>query len=97
VEWVTQTAGDGLGFDVLSFDDADDSEKLVEVKTTGLGGCFPFSVTATEVRCSEDQAAKFHLFRVFDFAHGPRVYVLSGSLRRVCRLEATVFRATIQS
>src|SRR5215472_12578005 len=53
VEWVTQTAGDGLGFDVLSFDDGDGSEKLVEVKTTGLGKYFPCSVTATEVRCSE--------------------------------------------
>jgi hypothetical protein len=96
VEWVTQTAGDGLGFDVLSFDDADDSEKLVEVKTTGLGKFFPFYVTANEVRCSEDQAERFHLFRVFDFAQSPRVYVLSGSLRRTCRLEATVFRATLQ-
>jgi hypothetical protein len=96
VEWVTQTAGDGLGFDVRSFDDADDSEKLVEVKTTGLGKFFPFYVTANEVRCSEDQAGKFHLFRVFDFAQSPRVYVLSGSLRRTCRLEATAFRATIQ-
>ena len=28
VEWVTQTVGDGLGFDILSFDDADDSEGL---------------------------------------------------------------------
>jgi hypothetical protein len=94
---VTQTVGDGLGFDVLSFDAADDSEKLVEVKTTGLGKFFPFYVTATEVRCSEDQAETFHLFRVFDFAQSPRVYVLSGSLRRTCRLEATVFRATRQT
>jgi hypothetical protein len=86
VEWVTQTAGDGLGFDVLSFDAADDSEKLVEVKTTGLGKFFPFYVTANEVRCSEDQPEKFHLFRVFDFAQSPRVYVLSGSLARACRL-----------
>jgi hypothetical protein len=89
VEWVTQTAGDGLGFDVLYFDDADDSEKLVEVKF------FPFYVTATEVRCSQDQAEKFHLFRVFNFAQRPRVYVLSGSLRCRCRLEPTAFRATI--
>jgi hypothetical protein len=80
----------------LSFDAAD-CEKLVEVKTTGLGQYFPFSVTATGVRCSEDQAAKFHLFRVFDFAHSPRVYVLSGPLRYACRLEATVFRATRQT
>lgn len=95
VRWVADEVGDGLGFDVLSFDDADESERLVEVKTTGLGKFFPFYVTATEVRCSEDVAEKFHLFRVFDFARTPRVYILTGSLRSTCRLEPTVFRATI--
>jgi hypothetical protein len=29
--------GGGLGCDVLSFDEADEAERLVEVKTTGLG------------------------------------------------------------
>ena len=87
--------GDGLEFDVLSYDDADESERLVEVKTTGLGKHFPFYVTTTEVRCSEDMTEKFHLFRVFDFARTPRVYILTGSLRTNCRLEPSVFRATI--
>ena len=41
-----------LGYDVLSFDDADESEKLIEVKTTGLGKFFPFFVTVNEVRCT---------------------------------------------
>lgn len=59
VEWVAETVGDGLGFDVLSFDDADDAERLIEVKTTGLGKSFPFLVAATEVRCSEDMARQF--------------------------------------
>jgi hypothetical protein len=95
VQWVAETIGDGLGFDVLSFDDADESEKLVEVKTTGLGKFHPFLVTVNEVRCSEDMAEKYCLFRVFDFARTPRVYILTGSLRSTCLLEPTVFRATI--
>jgi hypothetical protein len=95
VEWVAQTIGDGLGFDILSFDDADESEKLIEVKTTGLGKFFPFYVTINEVRCSEDMTEKFHLFRVFDFARTPRVYILIGSPRSTCRLEPTMFRAVI--
>jgi hypothetical protein len=95
VEWVAQTKGEGLGFDVLSFNDSDDSEKLIEVKTTSLGKFFPFYVTANEVRCSEDVPERFHLFRVFDFARMPRVYVLPGSLRLRCRLEPTLFRATL--
>ena len=54
VQWVAQTIGDGLGFDILSFDDADDSERMLEVKATVLGKFFPFYVTANEVRCSDD-------------------------------------------
>lgn len=95
VMWVAVEIGDGLGFDVLSFDDQDESEKLIEVKTTGLGKFFPFYVTGNEVRCSEDMAEQFHLFRVFDFGRMPRVYILTGSLKENCRLEPTQYRATI--
>jgi hypothetical protein len=94
VLWAAVEIGDGLGFDVLSFDDRDESEKLIEVKTTGLGKFFPFYVTGNEVRCSEDMADKFHLFRVFDFGRTPRVYILPGSLRANCRLEPTQYRTT---
>ena len=71
VEWVAETCGDGVGFDVLSFDETDDSEQFIEVKTTGLGKHFPFYVSANEVRCSEDCPERFRLYRVFDFAQEP--------------------------
>ncbi len=58
VQCVALEIGDGLGFDVLSFDDQDESEKLIEVKTTGLGKFFPYYVTSTEVRCSEDEEGR---------------------------------------
>ena len=96
VEWVAETIGDGLGFDVLSFDENDDSEWWIEVKTTGLGKHFPFYVTANEVRCSEDCPERFRLYRVFDFAREPRVYVVGGSLSRECRLEPVVYCASIR-
>ncbi len=62
VEWVADTRGDGLGFDVLSFDEHDDSELFVEVKTTGLGKFFPFYVSRNEVRCSEACPRQFNLY-----------------------------------
>ena len=34
VVWASETIGDGLGFDILSFDEADDSERMLEIKTT---------------------------------------------------------------
>jgi hypothetical protein len=95
VEWVSQTCGDGVGFDILSFDDADDSERYLEVKTTGLGKYFPFIVTDNEVRCSEDLAEQFELYRVFDFSRRPMVYVLTGALSKSCRLEAVQYRAVV--
>jgi hypothetical protein len=95
VEWVAETRGDGLGYDTLSFDDADGAERLIEVKTTALPKHIPFYVTANEVRCSEDRAEQFQLFRVFDFGRASRVYVLHGALTGNCHLEPTLFRATI--
>jgi hypothetical protein len=95
VEWLARTCGDGLGFDVLSFDEADDSEWLIEVKTTGQGKHFPFYVTATEVHCSEDCPSQFRLYRVFDFARNPRIFVVRGSLTQGCRLEPVVYRALL--
>ncbi len=95
VMWASRDIGDGLGFDILSFDEADDSEQMLEVKATSLGKFFPFYVTSNEVRCSEDIPEQYHVYRVFNFARSPRLYVLHGSLREVCRLEPVLFRAAI--
>jgi hypothetical protein len=95
VEWVAQTIGDGLGFDILSFDDADDSERMLEVKATGPGKSFPFYVTAYEVRCSADIPNQYHLFRVFDMGREARISILHGSLKILCQLEPVLFRAVI--
>jgi hypothetical protein len=95
VEWVAATCGDGVGFDVLSFDEDDDSERFIEVKTTGLGKHFPFYVTAKELRCSEDCPERFRLYRVFNFSREPRIYAIPGPLTRECRLEPVEYRASI--
>jgi Domain of unknown function (DUF3883) len=95
VQWVSRTIGDGLGFDILSFDDADDSERMLEVKATGLGKFFPFYVTTNEVRCSDDIPNQYILFRVFNMGREARIYILHGSLRVLCQLEPVVFRAVI--
>jgi hypothetical protein len=95
VVWAARDIGDGLGFDILSFDEADDSERMLEVKATGLGKFFPFYVTSNEVRCSEDLPQQYQLFRVFDFGRLPRLYILHGSLRELCQLEPVLYRAVI--
>ena len=95
VQWVSQMIGDGLGFDILSFDEADDTKRMLEIKATGLGKYFPFYVTANEVRCSDDIPDQYHLFRVFNMGREPQIYILHGSLRVLCQLEPVLFRAVI--
>ena len=95
VEWVSITSGDGLGFDVLSFDERDGSERFIEVKTTAQGKYFPFCITANELRCSEATAPQYHLYRLFRFSHQPRLYVLHGALSKTCTLDPLTYRATV--
>jgi hypothetical protein len=95
VEWVAVTCGDGVGFDVLSFDETDDGGRFIEVKTTGPGKYYPFYVTANEVRCSEGCPEWFRLYRVFDFSRDPGIYVIHGPLSLKCRLEPVEYRASV--
>ncbi len=95
VIWASRDTGDGLGFDILSFDATDESERMLEVKATGLGKFSPFYVSANEVRCSEDVPNQYQLFRVFDFGKTPRIYILHGSLRELCQLEPVLYRAVV--
>lgn len=92
VEWIADTRGDGAGYDIASFD-VDESPRLIEVKTTGSGKQFPFLVTSNEVRVSERESKRYHLYRVFEFAKDPRMYILRGALSSVCNLEPTQYRA----
>jgi len=96
VLWASKDIGDGLGFDILSFDETDESERMLEVKATGLGKFFPFYVTANELRCSADIPDQFQLFRVFDFGRSPRLYILHGSLSELCQLEPVLYKAAIK-
>lgn len=52
-------------------------------------------VTANEVRVSERRARHYALYRVFEFARAPRLYVLDGGLSQTCKLEPTQFRARV--
>lgn len=93
VEHVSETRGDGLGFDVLSFT-PDGREKWIEVKTTRLGRSWPMFVSRNEVAVSQEQPDRFHLYRVFHW-EGPRVglYELTGDLDRTCVLRPETYWA----
>lgn len=94
VEWVTKTKGDGLGYDVQSYDEAG-NELFIEVKTTNQGKYFPFLVSANEVAVSKKLSDSYRIFRVFSFSSQPRLYILSGPIKKTCKLRPIIFEARL--
>jgi hypothetical protein len=94
VEWISKTRGDGLGFDVLSFEPSG-QERFIEVKITGFGKDTPFYLTRTELRFSMDHSRQFHLYRLFHFRKDPRLFALNGRLDQTCTLDPTQFIAKV--
>ncbi len=93
IEHVSDSKGDGLGFDILSFE-TDGRERLVEVKTTRFGAMTPFFASKNEVETSDERASEYHVYRLFDFGRSTRLFMLQGSIRQSCELEAIQFRAS---
>ena len=93
IEHVSKTKGDGLGYDILSFD-VSGREKFIEVKTTSFGKDTPFFVTNRELSFSEMASKQFHLMRVFEFRKSPRIFSLHGSIGQHCNLDPVTYRAS---
>ncbi len=92
VELVSATRGDGLGFDVLSFEPSG-RDRFIEVKTTAFGKETPFYLTRNELRFSIDHKTEFHLYRLFQFRRDPRLFALNGRLDQTCLLDPTQYLA----
>lgn len=93
VEHLSQTIGDGLGFDIRSFE-ADGTERLIEVKTTRLGAHWPMIVSRNEVDVSAIEGERYHLYRLHDFRpESIRFYTLRGDLRETCQLVPETYKA----
>lgn len=93
VEWVAKTRGDGLGYDVLSFD-TDGTERYIEVKTTKQGKSLPFYLSASELEFSKEAGNQFYIYRVYRFKENdePSLYILNGPVDETCVLTPEEFR-----
>jgi len=94
VEHVAATRGDGLGYDVHSFD-TNGRDRLIEVKTTSFGSLTPFFVSRNELARSNRDESIFRLYRVFDFRKQPRLFELPGTITNHCLIEASTFLARL--
>jgi hypothetical protein len=96
IDWISDRRGDGTGYDLLSYD-ASEVGRFIEVKTTNGGASTPFIVTKNELDFSEDTEDAFCLYRVFEFASAPKLFILRGAISANLELEALDYRARLKS
>jgi hypothetical protein len=94
VEHISETQGDGAGFDVLSFD-ITGRERFIEVKTTAYAALTPFFVTRNEVAVSHKEATGYYLYRAFNFRRQPKLFAKQGPLDRSFNLEPLQYMASL--
>jgi nucleoid DNA-binding protein len=95
VEWTARDRGDGLGYDIRSYDDAG-RERFIEVKTTKGAKSRPFLFTATELECGERFKGRYWIYRLFRFGTHVGLFRISGPLAGRLELRPKVFLATVR-
>lgn len=94
VEHVSVTRGDGLGYDILSYD-LHEREMHIEVKSTPFKIGTPFMITRNELAHAREYPEAARLYRVFELYQQPRLYKLSGSLEDKLSLDPISYRAAV--
>lgn len=79
IEHTSAMLGDGLGFDIRSFE-LDGSSRYIEVKTTRYSELTPFYFSAGELAASQHYGSEYHLYRIFNFSRKPGLFMLGGPL-----------------
>lgn len=95
IDWVSDRCGDGTGYDILSYE-PNETARFIEVKTTNGSSLTPFVVSQNELEFSEETEDAFCLYRVFEFAKAPRLFILRGALSQSLHLEAIDYRARLK-
>lgn len=77
VQWVARDVGDGLGYDVQSFE-LSGHELYIEVKTTGLAAETPFYFSSAELDFARRHLQAYALYRVSQVDDSPQFFALRG-------------------
>jgi hypothetical protein len=94
VVWAADQSGDGLGYDIQSFDSTG-RPIVIEVKTTRGPISTAFYVSENERGVAAKRPKEFFLYRLFGFGSEPKVYMLCGALEDTLALEAIAYRARV--
>lgn len=92
VRWVAREDGDGLGYDVLSYN-VEGHVRHIEVKATAYGRETPFYISFAELEFARHHLDSYALYRVFDVLGSPEFYVLEGNVADMLTLMPVTYRA----
>lgn len=95
VDWISDRLGDGAGYDILSYDAAD-QRRYIEVKTTNGAHSSAFIISRNELEFWQESGDAFHLYRVFQFLTSPIFYMLRGDVSKQLHLEPIDYRASFR-
>jgi len=97
VAHVSQTEGDGAGYDIRSFN-ADGTVRYIEVKATRGGISTPFYMSIKEIQLAALHADQYFLFRIFEFdpaAGSGKVFQILGDIGKHLQLDPINFRVRV--
>ncbi|MBA4286259.1 MAG: hypothetical protein C0434_12080 [Xanthomonadaceae bacterium] len=95
LDWVSDRLGDGTGYDIQSWDAAE-QPRYIEVKTTNGNHASSFIISRNEVDFSKEVEDAFYLYRIFSFRSQPALYILRGAVDRHVNLEPLDYRASFR-
>ncbi|WP_177336028.1 DUF3883 domain-containing protein [Pseudomonas sp. NBRC 111134] len=95
LEWISETQGDGAGYDILSFE-SPALHRYIEVKATNGGIASSFIVSHNELEFSVEAGGQFYLYRVFQLSGEPKLFILRGDLSNQLYLKPLDFRASFR-
>lgn len=93
VEWASKMQGDGLGYDILSYNAETEEPMFIEVKTTN-GPCnSTFYISRNELERSR-VSENYYLYRLYDYdsdTDSYQIFIISGDLSPLCVEPATYY------
>ncbi|WP_165931605.1 DUF3883 domain-containing protein [Pseudomonas putida] len=95
VEWISDSQGDGAGYDILSFESGI-LHRFIEVKATNGARESSFVVSRNELEFSAEAQDQFYLYRVFKLSSAPQLFILRGDLSTQLYLKPLDFRASFR-
>ncbi|EOU1825394.1 DUF3883 domain-containing protein [Clostridium perfringens] len=101
IEWVSKSKGDGLGYDIESWDIYDGKiEKIyIEVKTTIGKIDTPIDISAKEVEVSKQLGDKYYIYRIFGIKKVNNIinyYIINGDITKTFDLVPSAYKAYLK-